>query len=232
MYVKPVRAIRAACSESPSNSCVMHRSTLRAVTPFSFCTSKITSDLFIPQQLKLACFQGFTRFPSLTAFVSADAKMPGGDTPVQKQMYGPFLLSFSTPDDPYPADFGVWYNSLPRNPWLLFAATPVYRREVNPDACAYPSEDCGGRLPEAPRAGPGNTPARLPADVSFPQTGRPRDPTQAPEQNLLPNQRGRARGGEHRRGSVPAARLRFLLSLLPRPGALPHAGRDSSGHVA
>src|SRR5208282_6003719 len=65
--------IRAACGESLSNFCSMCRSTLGAVNVFSFCRSKITSHLFIPQQLKIACFQGFARLRGLTSFASAVA---------------------------------------------------------------------------------------------------------------------------------------------------------------
>src|SRR5208282_4641028 len=65
-------AIRAARGQSLSNSRSFCRSTLSAVNPFSFCRSKITSDLFIPQQLKIARFQGFARLPGLTPFVCTD----------------------------------------------------------------------------------------------------------------------------------------------------------------
>src|SRR5208282_1499099 len=69
--------IRDPRGKSLSNSRGMCRSTPGAVNPFLFCTSKIASHLFTPQQLKGASFQGFTRFPGLTPFVSADAQSGG-----------------------------------------------------------------------------------------------------------------------------------------------------------
>ena len=52
------------------------------------------------------------------------------------------------------------------------------------------------------------------------------DPAQAPEQDLLPDLRRRARGGPRgRRQGVPA-RLRLVLPLLPRPRALPRPRHD------
>jgi|SRR5208282_3219294 len=75
--------IRDPRGQSLSNSRGMCRSTPGAVNPFLFCTSKIASHLFIPQQLKGASFQGFTRFLGLTPFVSADAQS-GGRYPCPK----------------------------------------------------------------------------------------------------------------------------------------------------
>ena len=72
----------------------------------------------------------------------------------------------------------------------------------------------------------------LPADGALPPCGRPRNPAQAPAENLLPDLRRRPRGAAGGRGPGHAPRLRLVLPLLSRsravPGAGLHARRDAA----
>ena len=54
-------------------------------------------------------------------------------------------------------------------------------------------------------------------------SGRPGDPAQAAEPHLFPDQRRGPRGRQRGRRAGAAGRPRLVLSLLPRPRALPHA---------
>src|SRR5439155_17010119 len=58
------------------------------------------------------------------------------------------------------------------------------------------------------------------------------DPAQAPEQDLLPDQRGGPRGGPDRGGPPAAAGAGLVLPVLPRPGPLPAARRPASRDVS
>ena len=72
---------------------------------------------------------------------------------------------------------------------------------------------------------------RLSDDAPLAPAGRPRDPAQAPEQDLLPDLGRGPRGGALRRGNGAEAGSRLVLPLLPRsgpvPGARRHARRDA-----
>ena len=87
------------------------------------------------------------------------------------------------------------------------------------------------RAPETAAASTELEPAadgrNLPADVSLPRGGRPRDPAQAPAEDLLPDFGRRPRGLAGGRGAGPASRLRLVLPLLSRSRALPGAGRHA-----
>ena len=79
--------------------------------------------------------------------------------------------------------------------------------------------------PDARRSPPG-----LPPDGAVAPDRRQGNPAQEPEPDLLPDQRCRARSGARRGRHDAQGRIRLVLSLLPRPRALPrprrHAVRD------
>ena len=82
-------------------------------------------------------------------------------------------------------------------------------------------EPAGPRPPDAAR--------HLPHDVPLAAPGRQGDPAQAAEQDLLPDQRGRARGRAGGGGDGPAPRPRLVLRLLPRPRPHAPARHDADG---
>src|ERR1700735_1209922 len=70
---------------------------------------------------------------------------------------------------------------------------------------------------EVPRPRSRHPYPHLPPDVSLAPPRRPRNPAQAPEQNLLPDQRRRTRRRSGRRRPCPEAGLRLVFPALPRP---------------
>ena len=68
---------------------------------------------------------------------------------------------------------------------------------------------------------------RVSHDAPVAPARRQGDPAQAPEQDLLPDLGRRPRGGALRRRDGAEAGVRLVLPVLPRPRALPRAGRDA-----
>src|SRR3989441_8779760 len=81
-------------------------------------------------------------------------------------------------------------------------------------------------------AGEGGPARHVPPDVPPPPSRRPRDPAQAPEQDLLPDIGCRPRGGARRRRQGAAPHVRLVLSLLPRPRPVPRPRHDADGDAA
>src|SRR3989441_8152352 len=84
---------------------------------------------------------------------------------------------------------------------------------------------------EAPGPRPSDPGGHLPDDVPVPAPRRQGDPAQAPEQDLLPDQRGRPRSGAGGGGAGPEAGPRLVLLLLPRPGPDAPARHDPPRHA-
>ena len=73
---------------------------------------------------------------------------------------------------------------------------------------------------------------RVPDDGAVAEARRQGNPAQEPEPDLLPDQRRRARSGPRRGRHGPEARPRLVLSLLPRPRAVPAARHDAARDAA
>src|SRR5258708_5676621 len=89
--------------------------------------------------------------------------------------------------------------------------------------------------PEDPAERPAReegSPRDVPADAAPPAPRRQGAPSKAPEQDLLPDLRRGTRGGAGSRGEAPPARVRLVLHLLPRPGALSRPRHDRHRDVA
>ena len=83
-----------------------------------------------------------------------------------------------------------------------------------------------GRPKSCRQAGEAGPARPLPHHAAGAPDRRQGDPAQAPEQDLLPDLRGRARGRARGRLQGLPPRLRLVLHLLPRPGALPRSRHD------
>src|SRR5262245_60983646 len=105
------------------------------------------------------------------------------------------------------------------------------RTDARQDHGTDPGSGGPGRAASA-RAGPRGPDRDLPHHGPVAPDRRQGDPAQAPEQDLLSDQRRRARGGPDRRRPPPAAGARLVLSLLPRPGSLPAARGHAARHVS
>ncbi len=100
-----------------------------------------------------------------------------------------------------------------------------FRTQQNTTDDGHGNASCAGDSSKVPWARDRAARAGLSDHLSVAPARRQRDPAQAPEPHLLPDQRRRPRS--HQRGgrTGDAGRLRLVLHVLPRPGSLPAAGR-------